>query len=570
MMERVRVLLVAAPAASIRDLAPRLQDPDLDLMVCGSAREALDRLGASLPDLVVLDGTLPRPDVVRLYGRLRSSVVGSNVPILFTSHDESSVDLARTTAPDFYVGSDATFEEIEQLLFSFLPDALFEENTDRFPGPAERPTTAAGAPSAPAPQPVRSSGWSKIGERLQDGPARLALAYLGVYLFAELMAAVFDTRLGLLVHAGVLLAAFFHGANVPVGPERSFLWTLWLAPLTRIYGLAQPFAGAPPLTWWALTMVPMVVAGLVAMRLSGQSPRDAGLIPRMRELPIAVFMVPVGLAIGVLMYLVLEPRSLGQELAFGGIVLVALIAIANPGIVDEVVFRGVLQRATSSVLGPGFSIVYVSLLYATVLPPGLLDRGSFMAVALTFLLGLVLAAVTAKTGSVLSAAVGHASLAIGLFVMAPTLIPNGLGPSSGTSAVPSTSDVRMPTPKPAVIVASPVGAASPQPSPAGQASPVAGGPTPITLAPPLAPPALAPPGAGAQTQAAVVRGTGGSGARLREQPGNSGAIITVIAEGTPVLVIGVDRTVDGIAWRNVRAPNGNEGWIAAQFVSSGQ
>jgi membrane protease YdiL (CAAX protease family)/DNA-binding NarL/FixJ family response regulator len=569
MMERVRILLVAAPAAPIRDLAPRFQDPELEVIVCGSAREALDRLGASLPDLVVLDGTLPRPDVVRLYGRLRASVVGSNVPILFTSHDESSVDLARTTAPDFYVGSDATFEEIEQLLFSFLPDALFEEDAAKLPRPVDRPVATAATPAAPAPEPTRSTSWSKLGEQIQAGPAKRALAYLGVYLFAELVAAIFDSRLGLLIHAGLLLAAFFHGANVPAGPERSFLWTLWLAPLTRIYGLAQPFAGATPLTWWALTTVPMAVAGLVAMKLAGQSPRDAGLIPSMREAPIAVFMVPVGLAVGVLMYLLLEPRSLGQEQAFGGAVLVALIAIMNPGIVDEVVFRGVLQRGSSSVLGTGFGIVYVSLFYATVMPAGLVERGSLTAIAVMFLLGLVFAAVTARTGSVLSAAVGHASLALGLFVMAPYLMPNGLGPATGTTGAPATADVRLPTPRPAVIVASPPASVSPQPSPAGQASPPPGGPTPITLAPPLAPPAQAP-GAVVQTQAAVVRGTGGSGARLREQPGNSGAIITVVSEGTPLLVIGADRTVDVMAWRNVRAPNGNEGWIAAQFVSSGQ
>ena len=71
-------------------------------------------------------------------------------------------------------------------------------------------------------------------------------------------------------------------------------------------------------------------------------------------------------------------------------------------------------------------------------------------------------------------------------------------------------------------------------------------------------------------QAAVVRGTGGSGARLRVQPGNSGQILTVLPENTPLLVIGQDRTADGLVWRNVRAPNGSEGWIAASFVTTGQ
>jgi membrane protease YdiL (CAAX protease family) len=598
MMERVRILLVAAPIAPIRALTPRLQDPDLQLIVCGSAREALDRLGASLPDLVVLDGSLPRADVIRLYGRLRASVAGANVPILFTSHDESSVDLARTTAPDFYVGPEAALEEIEQLLFTFLPDTLFEEESSVEPEPIERPVPGRGPEAKPGPAPSRPPSWTEIGAQLRAGPTRVALAYLGVYAVAEVLAAVFDARLGLLIHAGLLLGIFFHGANVPAGPERTFLWTLWLAPLTRIYGLAQPYAGAPPLTWWALTAIPMVVAGVVAMRLAGLSARDAGLIPSPREAPIAIFMVPVGLALGVLMYLLLEPRMPGQDLAFGGVALVALIAIVNPGIVDEIVFRGVLQRGTAGVFGTGFGVLYVSLLYATILPAGLVERSSLTAVAITFGIGLLLSAVTARTRSVLSATVAHASLALGLFVMAPYLMPNGMGPAAGTPAGPPTADVRLPTPKPAVIVASPPSGAPIQPSPSGQPGPAgqpgqqpaqagqlpSSAPTPITLAPPLAPPPQAPPSfaspgqpppgssgaAPIQGQAVVVRGTGGSGARLRAQPGNSGPIITVIPEGAPLLVIGADRTVDGLVWRNVRASNGGEGWIAAQFVTTGQ
>lgn len=317
------------------------------------------------------------------------------------------------------------------------------------PTPVEPPGRRAPAPSSKR-QPASSGppSWAEIGAQLKTGPAKAALAYLGIYTLAEVLAAVLDTRLGLLVHAGLLLAIIFHGTNVPAGPERTFFWTLWLAPLT----------------WWALTAIPMVVAGLVAMRLAGMRARLAGLVPSMREAPIAVFMVPVGLALGIVEYLLLEPRALAQELGFGGAALVAAVVIVNPGIVDEIVFRGVLQRGTAGLFGPGPGVLYVSLVYA----------------------------------------------------LAPPLSP----PQAG--------------------------------------------------APGVGPPPGAPGAPGVQGQAAVVRGTGGSGARLRAQPGNSGQIITVVPENTPLLVIGADRTVDGLVWRNVRAPNGNEGWIAASFVTTGQ
>ena len=578
MIEGVRILLVAGPSAPIRSLAPRLQDPQLEVLVCGSAREALDRLGAALPDVVVLDGTLARSDLMRLYSRLRASVRGSNVPILFTSHDESDANLARTTAPDFYVGSDTSLDEVEQLLFSFLPESLFDELPvpAPFPTPIARPMPSSGPPIAPELAPAPGLSWSAIVARLLSGPGKLTLAYLSAYLLAESIGASIDARLGLLVHAGLLLAAFFHGANLPPGPERTFLWTFWLAPLTRIYALAQPYAGAGPLNWWALTTVPMAVAGLVALKLSGQTAREAGLIPTTREAPIALLMAPVGLAVGLLLHVLLEPRPLGADLPFGSVVLAGLIAIVNPGLMDEIVYRGVLQRGLARQLGSVLSIGYVSLLYATVVPAGLLERGNFTAVLVTFALGLGLATLVARTGSVLSAAVAHASLAIGLVVLAPVLMPSSLASTPSPQGTPASADVRLPAPKPAIIVASPGTGPSPQPSPAGLPGPVASpppaGPTPITLAPPHPAPVQGQPPAGSpgQSQAAVVRGTGGSGARLREQPGNAGAIIMVLSEGTPLLIVGADRAADGMTWRNVRAPNGNTGWIAAQFVATGQ
>jgi hypothetical protein len=295
------------------------------------------------------------------------------------------------------------------------------------------------------------------------------------------------------------------------------------------------------------------------------------------------------------MYLVLDPRTLARELALSGTGLVALIVMVNPGIVDEIVFRGVLQRAVVAVLGPSAGMLYLALLYAPVLPAGLVAGTSLLGMLLTFGLGMLLSFVTLRTGSILSAAVAHASLALGLFVIGPQMVPGGLGLSEGTPTVPVTADARTPTTKPVVVVSPATTIPPPQigkptqdavppqpaqptsPGPTPQAPPAAGQTaTPVTLAPPIAPPQTSPasgptqPSAGGGGQIVVVRGTGGSGARLRAQPGNAGQIITVVPEYTPLVVIGPDRTADGLVWRNVRAPSGGDGWIAANFVTTGQ
>jgi membrane protease YdiL (CAAX protease family) len=345
----------------------------------------------------------------------------------------------------------------------------------------------------------------------------------------------------------------------------------------------------------------MVVAGVVALRLAGQSAKEVGLIPAPREVPVAAFLLPVGLALGVALYWLIAPPGLARELASYNVGLVALVVILNPGLVDELVFRGVLQRASLGVLGNGLGIAYASLLYAPIVPAGLAD-GGLLAVVATFLVGLMLSLVTARTGSILSAAVAHASLAVGLFVVAPYWTSQGIGAVGGPTSGPSAFETRPPATRPITVISgsptlvpAPVGGATAsgqagQPPAQAQPSqsPVLAGRTPpgppatsVSLAPPLPAPATQPapaaapeaspaPPAGVTQQIVVVRGTGGSGARLRSQPGNAGPTITVVAEYTPLVVVGADRQADGIVWRNVRAPNGSEGWIAANFVTPGQ
>lgn len=78
-------------------------------------------------------------------------------------------------------------------------------------------------------------------------------------------------------------------------------------------------------------------------------------------------------------------------------------------------------------------------------------------------------------------------------------------------------------------------------------------------------PTVAPPAAGA-AKAFVVSGTQGDGLILRTAPG--GSQITVLPDGTRLEQVGPDKDVNGVNWRNVRAPDGTEGWVAAEFTTA--
>jgi SH3 domain-containing protein len=78
--------------------------------------------------------------------------------------------------------------------------------------------------------------------------------------------------------------------------------------------------------------------------------------------------------------------------------------------------------------------------------------------------------------------------------------------------------------------------------------------------------ATTPTTAGGATRAYVVANTGGDGLNLRRTPGPDGEVITRLPDGTRLESVGADRTVNGVVWRNVRAPDGSEGWVAAEFT----
>jgi hypothetical protein len=81
-------------------------------------------------------------------------------------------------------------------------------------------------------------------------------------------------------------------------------------------------------------------------------------------------------------------------------------------------------------------------------------------------------------------------------------------------------------------------------------------------------PLLAAPGGPMQSgQQLRVVGTGGANLNLRDGPSLSAARIKGLPPGTLLLAIGGIQHNDGRDWRNVRDPDGAEGWVAGEFVA---
>lgn len=67
-----------------------------------------------------------------------------------------------------------------------------------------------------------------------------------------------------------------------------------------------------------------------------------------------------------------------------------------------------------------------------------------------------------------------------------------------------------------------------------------------------------------------VSGTGDSGLFLRKEPSRTAEKVKTLPEGAVLEIIGANKTVDDIVWRNVRDVAGSEGWVAANFLVANQ
>lgn len=88
-------------------------------------------------------------------------------------------------------------------------------------------------------------------------------------------------------------------------------------------------------------------------------------------------------------------------------------------------------------------------------------------------------------------------------------------------------------------------------------------PTPPAIVPTAT---VAAPVVASATRTLVVTNTGGDGVFLRQSP-KTGSRVAAFAEQTVLVEIGPEQAIDGVTWRYVRAPDGTEGYVPAQYTA---
>lgn len=285
----------------------------------------------------------------------------------------------------------------------------------RLPHPAPTASAAATGASAITLQPP-SAPWTWAAgllRRTLDWPVA-PVFYLLVIALAELSTTVLEPRLGMVVHCLLLAGLLLHASLVEGARERAFLLTVAFAPLIRILSLSLPLARFPVIYWYLITSLPLFAAAWIVARTLGYAPSEIGL--RWGNLPLQLLIGLSGIAFGAIEYLILRPQALIPTFAWRDIWWPALILLVSTGFLEELLFRGLQQRAALDWLGR-WGVVYVAALF------GVLHLGynSFLDVVFVFAVGLFFGWAVYRTRSLLGVTLAHGLTNIVLFLVMPFL-----------------------------------------------------------------------------------------------------------------------------------------------------
>lgn len=236
--------------------------------------------------------------------------------------------------------------------------------------------------------------------------------YLVAIVSAELSILLLTPVLGLILYVATLFVAFTHASLIWDRSLFRLLVSLSIVPLLRILSLMIALLPLPVTTALLVAAAPLAFVTLGAYRLLGYSRPLVGLT--FKRLPMQALTALSGLGLGVVQYL-LQSGPVIRVNSLAEMILPALLLIAGTGLLEEFIFRGLIQRSAFNIMR-WRGVVYVALIYA-VLQLG----GGILFAALSFATGVVFGVVTRNTRSVLGAGLAHGIANVVALVFFPYL-----------------------------------------------------------------------------------------------------------------------------------------------------
>ncbi len=239
--------------------------------------------------------------------------------------------------------------------------------------------------------------------------------YLAAIAGAEVVTSLSSALNGILVHIGILVALIVHYSLVAERPVAKLILAMSLAPLVRILSLSMPLVDFSAKYWYALTGSPLLISAAIVARILNFHPRDIGLT--WGNVPLQLAIGSTGFAFGVIEYFILHPLPIIDSFNWEKILFPAFILMVFTGFAEELIFRGILQKASLEAMGQR-GIILVSLLFAILH----LGHLSVLDMVFVFFIALFFSWIVKRTGSLLGVSLSHGIINIILYLVVPFLV----------------------------------------------------------------------------------------------------------------------------------------------------
>lgn len=266
-----------------------------------------------------------------------------------------------------------------------------------------------------------SSGWQSLPGVIArfNEPVPTAILYLALLTLIEAIAVLRSPQVGQALYLLILFLLLLHTALTWERPLHRFLLSLAFVPLIRVISLALPLTHFPLISWYLIVSIPLFAAACVVMSLLKLHLWNG--VGCGRKWLSQLAFAPTGIAFGTIEYLILQPEPPVSITSWWGVFIAAVILLICTGLLEELIFRGIMQRTAVERLGRLWGITYVAIIFAMLH----LGYGSPLDILVVLAIGLLFGWFVAQTGSLLGVTLSHGLTNITLFLIIPFWLAYG-------------------------------------------------------------------------------------------------------------------------------------------------
>lgn len=259
-------------------------------------------------------------------------------------------------------------------------------------------------------------------EKLKSPETRNKKVYVGIpilaIVFAEILIYFGRIKEALWIHIIILMGLSLSIKFVKNKEIYKTYQALMLLPLLRIVNLSMPIFFDITLYSFVFTYAPLAVPIMIAVAYQQLTHEEMGITLRRiwLYLPLSVL---IGFGLGVGEYLIIRTGYLIPNLSLLNLLKLTVVMVFFVGLVEEIIFRAVLQTRLNIIFGAWEGILLSSMLFGFMHA----GYGTFYEVLYTFFVGAIIGYMFYKTRSLPLVTLVHGFVNVFLFGVIPHISP---------------------------------------------------------------------------------------------------------------------------------------------------